>query len=83
MCAGASLTITPLLSLGADQTQKIQQNTSTSSGPVHASRLDELRCPQAQQLLFDRLLSLAINTDTTVFLFPLHKRSSTIKYGIL
>ena len=69
MCAGVSLTITPLLSLGADQTQKIRQNASTNGGPVHAYHLDELRCPQAQQLLSDQLLSLSINTDTTVFLF--------------
>ncbi len=69
MCASVSLTITPLLSLGADQTQKIRKNTSPNSGPVHEVHLDELRCPQAQQLLSDQLLSLSINTDTTVFLF--------------
>ena len=69
MCAGVSLTITPLLSLGADQTQKIRQNTSINGGPVHAYHLDELRCPKAQKLLSDQLLSLSIDTDVTVFLF--------------
>jgi superfamily II DNA helicase RecQ len=51
MCAGVSLTITPLLSLGTDQTQKMRQNTSANGGPVHAYHLDELRCPQAQQVV--------------------------------
>jgi hypothetical protein len=69
MCAGVSLTITPLLCLGADQTQKIPQNTATNGGPVHVYHLDKLRCPRAQQLLSDCLLLLSINTDTTVFLF--------------
>jgi hypothetical protein len=69
MCAGVSLTITPLLSLGADQTQKICQNTSINGGPVHAYHLDELWCPKAQKLLSDQLISLSIDTDVTVFLF--------------
>jgi chaperone required for assembly of F1-ATPase len=69
MCAGVSLTITPLLSLGADQTQKIRQNTSINGGPVHAYHLDELWCPKAQKLLSDQLLSLSIDTDIMVFLF--------------
>jgi superfamily II DNA helicase RecQ len=69
MCAGVSLTITPLLSLGTDQTQKIRQNTSKDGGPVHAYHLDELRCPKGQKLLSDQLLSLSIDIDGTVFLF--------------
>jgi superfamily II DNA helicase RecQ len=69
MCAGVSLTITPLLSLGADQTQKIRRNTSINGGQVHAYHLDELRCPKAQKLLSDQLLLLSIDTDVTVFLF--------------
>jgi superfamily II DNA helicase RecQ len=69
MCAGVSLTITPLLSLGADQTQKIRRNTSINGGRVHAYYLDELPCPKAQKLLSDQLLSHLIGTDVTVFLF--------------
>ncbi len=69
MCAGVSLTITPLLSLGADQTQKICRNTSINGSPVHAYHLDELWCPKAQKLLSDQLLLLSIDTDVTVFLF--------------
>jgi superfamily II DNA helicase RecQ len=70
MCAGVSLTITPLLSLGADQTQKILcRNTSKNGGLVHAYHLDKLRCPEAQKLLSDQLLSLSIDTDVTIFLF--------------
>jgi superfamily II DNA helicase RecQ len=69
MCAGVSLTITPLLSLGADQTQKIFRNTSINGSPVHAYHLDELWCPKAQKLLSDQLLLLSIDTDVTVFLF--------------
>jgi hypothetical protein len=69
MCAGVSLTITPLLSLGADQTQKICRNTSINGDPVHAYHLDELWCPKVQKLLSDQLFSLSIDTDVTVFLF--------------
>jgi hypothetical protein len=66
MCAGASLTITPLLSLGADQTQKIRQNKSINGGPVHAYLLDKLQCPQVQQLLSKQLLLLLLN-ETNLF----------------
>jgi superfamily II DNA helicase RecQ len=70
MCACVSLTITLLLSLWADQTQKIWQNTSTKAGgPLHADHLDDFLCPQAQQLLSDQLILLLINTNTTVFIF--------------
>jgi superfamily II DNA helicase RecQ len=70
MCAGVSLTITPLLSLGADQTQKIRRNTSiVNGGPVHAYHIDELQCPRAKKLLSDQLISLLFDADVTVFLF--------------
>jgi superfamily II DNA helicase RecQ len=69
MCAGVSLTITPLLSLGADQTEKIRKNASQNGGPVHSFHLDELRCPQAQRLLSERILSLSVDTHTTIFIF--------------
>ncbi len=49
MCTGVSLTITPLLSLGADQTEKIRKNALQNGGPVHSFYLNELRCPQAQR----------------------------------
>jgi superfamily II DNA helicase RecQ len=39
MCAGVSLVITPLLSLGADQAEKIWRNASLDGGPVHAYHL--------------------------------------------
>jgi superfamily II DNA helicase RecQ len=65
MCAGVSLTITPLLSLGANQTQKIRQNASLDGGSVHAYHLDDLRCPQARQLLSEHLLLLLVDTDIT------------------
>jgi hypothetical protein len=69
MCAGVSLTIPPLLSLGADQTEKIRKNASQNGGPVHSFHLDELRCPQAQRLLSERILSLLVDTHTTIFIF--------------
>jgi hypothetical protein len=34
ICTGVSLAVTPLLSLGADQTQKTRQNASLNGGPV-------------------------------------------------
>jgi superfamily II DNA helicase RecQ len=69
MWAGVSLTITPLLSLGADQTEKIRKNTSQNGGPVHSFHLVKLRCPQAQRLLSERILSLSVDTHTTIFIF--------------
>jgi hypothetical protein len=69
MCAGLSLTITPLLSLGADQTEKIWKNASQNGGPVHSFHLDKLRCPQAHRLLSERILSLSVDTHTTIFIF--------------
>jgi superfamily II DNA helicase RecQ len=68
MCAGVPLTITPLLSLGADQTEKIRKYASKNGGPVHSFHLDELRCPQAQRLLSERILSLSVDTPTTIFI---------------
>jgi superfamily II DNA helicase RecQ len=69
MCAGVSLTINPLLSLGADQTEKNWKNASQNGGPVHWFHLNELRCPQAQRLLSERKLSLSVDTHTTIFIF--------------
>jgi superfamily II DNA helicase RecQ len=69
MCAGVSLTITPLLSLGADQPEKIRKNASQNGGPVHLFHLDKLRCPQAQHLFSERISSLSVDTHTTIFIF--------------
>jgi hypothetical protein len=74
MCAGVLLTITPLPSLGADKTEKIQKNASRNGGPVHLFHLDKLRCPQAQRLLSEHILSLSVDTHTTIFIFSSHKR---------
>ena len=40
--AGVCLTITPLLSLGADQVEKIKINSKNSSGSIGAIHLDEI-----------------------------------------
>jgi hypothetical protein len=69
MCTGVLLIITPLLSHGADQTEKIRKNTSQDGGPVHLFHLDVLRCHQAQRLLSERKLSLSVYTRTTIFIF--------------
>jgi hypothetical protein len=83
MCAGVSLTITPLLSLGVDQTQEIQQNTSTNGGPVHAYHLDEFGVHKHSNCIpIDFFRSRSTPTPLSSS-FPLHKRSSTVKYGVL
>jgi hypothetical protein len=67
-CSGVSLTIAPLLSLGADQSQKIRQNALLNGGPFHAYHLDKLQCPQAQELLSKHPFLPPAETVITVLL---------------
>jgi hypothetical protein len=69
MNAGISLTITPLLALGADQDEKITLKAKQSSGTVASVHLDELRSKSDQQDLVDMIKALPEDSHTTVLLF--------------
>jgi superfamily II DNA helicase RecQ len=66
---GISLTITPLLALGADQDEKITSKAKQTSGTVASVHLDELRSKSDQQELVDMIKALPEDSHTTVLLF--------------
>jgi superfamily II DNA helicase RecQ len=66
---GITLTIVPLLSLGADQTRKLNARAAQDDAPTMAFHLDEMKSPQEQQRLADRLLLLPDDTTKTILLF--------------
>ena len=59
---GVSLTITPLLGLGADQQAKINATAKQSCGPVVAIHLDEYRDYTQQLEVSKRISNLTIDT---------------------
>ena len=69
-CLGRiTLCITPLLSLGADQTIKHQQNTKTKSRVMNSLHLDEV--PKGDmQLVLDSLLATAPSSSILVYASP-------------
>ena len=70
LLAGVTLTITPLLSLGADQAKKVLLNASVEFGSVTAFHHDEMKDPATMQMdLVEKLLSLPSDTTKTVLLF--------------
>jgi superfamily II DNA helicase RecQ len=69
MNGGFSLTITPLLSLGADQEEKITLKAQQSAGTVLSLHLDEIRSLADQQQLVDNLKLLTKQSNTSVLLF--------------
>ena len=69
MNGGFSLTIAPLLSLGADQEAKITLKARHSAGKVVSVHLDEIRSPSEQNALVTQLKLIPCDGHTTVFLF--------------
>jgi hypothetical protein len=69
MKGGVSLKICPLLSLGADQEEKLNLKALDATGPVVAIHLDEIRSPADQRLIVDRIMGLSALTHTSVLLF--------------
>jgi superfamily II DNA helicase RecQ len=59
-----SLTITPLLSLGADQEEKITQRAKQTHGTVISVHLDEIRSLHDQQQLILELKALSADGDS-------------------
>jgi superfamily II DNA helicase RecQ len=58
---GFLLTITPLLSLGADQEEKISKKAKQGTGTVVSVHLDEIRLLADQQALVNRLKLLPLD----------------------
>jgi superfamily II DNA helicase RecQ len=67
--AGVSLTITPLLSLGADQEEKVNSKSNTMFGAIAAIHLDEIRAKHEQALIIKTILAQSSMSNTTTFLF--------------
>jgi superfamily II DNA helicase RecQ len=67
--AGVSLTITPLLSLGADQEEKVNSKSNTMYGAIAAIHLDEIRAKHEQESIINDILSQSTLTNTTTFRF--------------
>jgi ATP-dependent DNA helicase RecQ len=65
---GVSLTITPLLSLGSDQEEKLWSRPNASAGNIVPIHLDEIRSPLEQQNIIEGIKDLP-DRHTTVFLF--------------
>jgi superfamily II DNA helicase RecQ len=68
--AGVSLTITPLLSLGADQEEKVNAAKSTMMfGTIAAIHLDKIWAKHEQESIIKDILSQLSMSNTTTFLF--------------
>ena len=69
MNGSISLTITPLLALGADQDEKISLKAKQTSGTVASVHLDEIRRKSDQQELVCLIQALPDKSHTTLFIF--------------
>jgi superfamily II DNA helicase RecQ len=67
--AGVVLTISPLLSLAADQTDKVGSRASQEFGNVLSFHLDEIRERNEQQAVATSISNIVVDTTQTVFLF--------------
>jgi hypothetical protein len=67
--AGVCLTITPLLSLGADQVEKISLKSNNLLGSIASIHLDEIRAKHEQEEIVKTILAKPETSHTTTFLF--------------
>ena len=67
--AGVSLTISPLLSLAADQTHKVDTRASQAFGNVLSFHLDEIKDIREQEAVAASISKMHFDTTQTVFLF--------------
>jgi superfamily II DNA helicase RecQ len=67
--AGVVLTISPLLSLAAEQTDKVAMQASQEFSNVLSFHLDEIKDRAEQQAVAMSVLNLGPDTTQTVFLF--------------
>ena len=66
---GVSLTIVPVLSLGADLAAKVRQKASQACGRVISIHLDEITNPSDASSVIESTLGLPMNTNKTIMLF--------------
>jgi superfamily II DNA helicase RecQ len=69
MNCGVSLTISPLLSLGADQEEKLKLKANQAFGAVCPIHIDEFRSVLEQKKIVERIKLLVKEGHTTVYLF--------------
>ena len=66
---GFTLTITPLLLLGADQEEKITLKAKQTTGRIVSVHLDEIRSLVVQQEVIDKFKAIPLDGHTTVVIF--------------
>ena len=66
---GVSLTIVPVLSLGADLAAKVRQKASQACGRVISFHLDEIRNTSDASSVIESTLGLPMNTNKAIMLF--------------
>ena len=66
---GMSLTIVPVLSLGADSSIKVRQKASQGCGRVVSVYLDEVQNANDAEQIIDSIESLSLDTQKTIMLF--------------
>ena len=80
MCAGFSLTIVPLLSLGADQEEKLTLRAEHAERSIMSVHLDEIWSAADQELLILKLKLLPNESSATVVLFSLPQATLKKKF---
>ena len=78
---GVTLTIIPLLSLGADQTNKLESISTKNNLPVQVYHLDEYRAGDANRSLICFLEGLHDDT-VTVFLFSSPQKIASTQWSV-
>ena len=66
---GVSLTVVPVLSLGADLSEKVRQKASQGCGRVISIHLDEIQHSVDASKIIESIESLPDNTQKTIMLF--------------
>jgi hypothetical protein len=70
MNGGVSLTIMPLLSLGANQEETLWSCLNGSAGKIIRNNLDKIRSLVEQQQIIGEIKNISVDSHTTtVFLF--------------
>ena len=81
MFRAVSLTIVPILSLGADQCMKMNSRAKQTSDDVVAIHLDEVRSPHQASHIIEKIKSYSMNTNKRMVFFPCHRLSLLVPIG--
>jgi superfamily II DNA helicase RecQ len=79
MNGGMSLTITPLLSLGAGQEEKLWSRPNGSAGKIVQIHHDKIQSPVEQQQIIDKINNVPVDSHTLLYFYspcpkPLSRR---------